>query len=138
MKIYRISESGDMFCRGYCPEFAIALHRLTGYPIYVFNEIETFEFEDDGNLLEEEDINYLLAHVAVKLPDGRFMDARGIRSEQEIGMNILGSDATPLPNYKLLPYSEDDLYAEQEIVEEVIDMAIDYIKKHKTLFNGIK
>tara|TARA_R110000824_G_scaffold148242_3_gene317873 strand:+ start:59057 stop:59467 length:411 start_codon:yes stop_codon:yes gene_type:complete len=135
MKIYKIAQHGDMFCTGYCPEFAIALHRLTGLPIYVFNEIEIDEDEIDDEYGIDE--NYILVHVAVKLTDGRFVDARGIRSEEEIASNLMASDTTPLTGYKLIPYTENELFDEQSIENEAISLADDFIKNNTKLFGGI-
>jgi len=113
----------DCFCRGYCAEFAIALHRLTGWPTIAFNEV----VKEDG---EE---YYNLVHTVVKSPNGKYVDVRGIRTEQEIANNLLATDATPLKDYKLENVSEEDLYASTEINEVAIEEAEFFISKHRKL-----
>jgi hypothetical protein len=49
---------------GHCTLMALALHRLLGYDLVLFNQFY------DGNMWR--------GHAAVKLPDGRFLDIAGI------------------------------------------------------------
>ena len=126
MNWYKISQKMDAnaFCRGYCTEFAIALHRLTGWPIVVFNEV----------VKEDDEYYFNLVHVAVKSPSGKYVDVRGARTEQEIANNLLKTDATPLKDYKIESVSEEDLYAATEVNEVAIEEAEFFISKnHKLL-----
>ena len=126
MNWYKKANNTDMFARGYCSEFAIALHQITNWPIYVFEEIEKDEDENE---------EYgLLVHVAVKTPDNRFADIRGIRTEQEISSHLLDSNLNQLTNYRITPYTQQNLEAEQDIDQELVSMATDYILKHKKAY----
>jgi hypothetical protein len=110
----------NKFCRGYCAEFAIALQRLTGWEMVEFCEIEK---EDDEEFL-------LMIHAACRTPDGKFADVRGIRSEQEISMNLMGSNLNPAKEYKTKNTTERDMENEQTIYEELINEATEYIIKN--------
>jgi len=125
MNWYKKSEelSADAFCRGYCTEFAIALHRITAWPIFIFNEV----------VKEDEEEYYNLVHATVKSPNGKYVDARGFRTEQEIANNLLATDTTPLEKYKIENVSENDLYASTEVIEEAIKEAEFFISKHHKL-----
>lgn len=116
------------FCRGYCPEFAIALHKATGWPIVVFNEL--IKDEDEG---EEYGV---LAHAACRSPDGRYADARGLRDEATIAANMLGSDAEPLKpgEWRVEDSSAEDLEASQEITEEALEQAYEFIRRNGKLW----
>jgi predicted nucleotidyltransferase/8-oxo-dGTP pyrophosphatase MutT (NUDIX family) len=116
------------FCRGYCPEFAIALHEATGWPIVVFNELVRDEAEG-----EEYGI---LAHAACRAPDGRYADARGLRDEATVAANMLGSDAEPLKpgGWRIEDSSVEDLEASQEIAGEALEQARRFIRRNRKLW----
>jgi hypothetical protein len=111
----------QMFCCGYCPEFALALHQTFNWPIYIFNEIQ----EDD------DDYFGVLIHATVKTPDGRFADVRGIRTEHEIAKNLMGSSWKQVDKYEVVAYTKIDLENEQIINPEVLAIAYEYISKNK-------
>jgi len=108
----------SMFLRGYCAEFAIALHQKTGFQIVSFDEIEG-----------EEELYYSPVHYAVKHPSGKYMDARGLRTEKEILSNLLSSNATPLSPDKvqIRELYVDDIEQETSIEEEALTLAEEYI-----------
>jgi hypothetical protein len=107
----------SMFLRGYCAEFAIALNEKYNHPIYVFEEI----FEDGYTGF---------IHYAVKHPSGKYLDAKGLRTEEEILKNLLLSDTTPATGDKVMlrKTSVEEIEATTEIVEEALELAREYIK----------
>lgn len=60
---------------GDCYLFAIALHRMYGYPLYA---VYLYYKEDDWDYLSE------IAHVLVKLPNGKYLDADGEIDEEQL------------------------------------------------------
>lgn len=110
----------DMFMKGYCAEFALALHEKTGYPIVSFEE-EDF----DGYTMS--------IHYAVKDPSGKILDARGLRTQDEIIDNLYKTDGTPAKpeEIQIRELSVNDLEAETEINEEAFEIAVNYLKKNK-------
>jgi hypothetical protein len=66
----------DQFLHGDCPIFAVALHRLTGYPIYGLVEFD----EVIGHTV--------LIHAYVKAPDGKLIDASGDESTVETILDV--------------------------------------------------
>lgn len=110
----------DMFVRGYCAEFALALHEKTGFPIVSFEE-EDF----DGYTMS--------IHYAVKDPSGKIIDARGLRTQDEIIDNLYKTDGTPATpeEIKIRELSVNDLEAETEINEEAFEIAVNYLNKNK-------
>lgn len=77
---YDLSEHN--FNCGDCDVYAIALHRIYGYPLYVVNG---YFKEDDWN--EEEGYTSYFnepAHIVVKLPNGNYMDSDGEITEQQL------------------------------------------------------
>ena len=65
------SDTEGKYCRGYCGEFAVALHRVFGYKLGGFYEKE----EDDWG------ITFGMIHVFAYHPKDKSLviDARGIR-----------------------------------------------------------
>lgn len=76
----RLGRSDEKYyMEGACPFFALAAHRLTGWPIAVLTDEEA-EWESFGS-----DKEYpLIAHVFVVTPDGMAFDAKGIRSIEDV------------------------------------------------------
>lgn len=103
----------------------IALHGVTGWPIVSFNEIDT---SDDGETYES------FVHFALRTPDGRYADARGIRTEAEIASNLLNSNARPLDNYTITDVTVRDIEYMANPEDEVTDMAIKFISSHRNLW----
>ena len=118
--------TADSFCRGYCAEFAIALHYETGWPIVAFNEVlwdESMEEEYTG-----------LVHATVRAPNGKYANARGMRTEAEIARSLLNSMAKPLDKYVTENITPEDLEAETTIYPEVVEEAERFIAKNKRLW----
>ena len=120
--------NGDQFCRGYCAEFALALHRITGWQVVAFNELE---YDDN----EEEEYG-IPCHYALRSPSGKYADARGLRTEKEIANNLMASDATPLQKYNVENLTENDLLASSEIIDEMVNEAEKFISKNRKLWGA--
>ena len=59
----------DWFNCGYCHVLALALHEITGFPMYLA-------------VNEGQDLTF--CHVLVQTPDGRFLDFNGLRYQEDI------------------------------------------------------
>lgn len=55
------------FMRGACAVFAAQVHRATGWPMVVYSNDKT--------------VDYWQGHVAVRTPDGRYLDASGVSDD---------------------------------------------------------
>lgn len=70
--------SDSFYMMGGCDIFAIASHRMLGYPIYA---IRGFYIEDDG------DEYYDTCHLVVKVADDLYYDIQGFKTEESIVEN---------------------------------------------------
>ena len=116
--------NADAFCRGYCAELALALHRYTGWPIAVFNEV----VKEDGEEFEN------FVHATCKASGGRYADARGFRGEQEIIRNLLGITGIKIERYSVSIVSEEDLENETNIDQDALEDAEFFIMKNLKLW----
>ena len=116
--------NADAFCRGYCAEFALALHEYTGWPIAVFNEVVDEDGEEFGNLV----------HATCKAPNGKYADARGFRGEKEIMGNLLGITGVKVKRHVVEIVSEDDLEGITSIEEAALEDARIFISKNLNLW----
>jgi len=66
---------------GDCDIYAIALHRIYGYPLYVVNG---YFKEDDWDEEGFTEYDREPAHIVVKLPNGNYMDSNGEVTEDEL------------------------------------------------------
>lgn len=124
LKTYKLFESDFNFNFGDCEIYAIALHRLYGYPLYVVNG---YYKEPDWD--EEMGWTAYLdepCHVVVKLPNGKYLDANGETSEEKLKKDCLFSNEVEY--IKIEPISEEEakyLYTgedKEDYIEEVINM----------------
>lgn len=125
LKTYKLFESDfDDFCFGDCEVYAIALHRLYGHPLYVVNG---YYKEPDWD--EEMGWTAYLdepCHVVVKLPNGKYLDAQGETTEDELKKDCLF--ANQVEYIKIEPISEEEakyLYSgedQEDYIQEVINM----------------
>jgi len=93
--------SKHSFNSGDCDIYAVALHRLHGYPLYVVR----------GHFLEDEwggerEWDFEDAHIVVKLPNGNFLDSSGESTEQE--MKDLSLFNNKIEKITLDPISESE------------------------------
>lgn len=124
LKTYKLFESDFNFNFGDCEIYAIALHRLYGHSLYVVNG---YYKEPDWNekmgwtaYLDEP------CHVVVKLPNGKYLDAQGEITEDELKKACLfGNEVEYI---KIEPISEEEakyLYTgedKEDEIKEVINM----------------
>jgi hypothetical protein len=73
------------FRQGDCDLYAVALHRLYGYPLYVVrNYYPNGEYEPDEEDYNLYGIDTEECHIVVKLPNGNFLDSDGEISEKKL------------------------------------------------------
>jgi len=107
----------EKYFGGDCPVFAVALHKLTGYPIY-------------GLVEYDEDINKtVLIHAYVKAPDGRIIDAIGDESTVEDILTEFPNsgevEEVPMTEQEVLSIGYDssnkpNLYQALEVAKQVL------------------
>lgn len=96
------------YMRGWCPYFALAAHDL-------------YDFE----------IVSVYAHFAVKLPDGRFMDMRGIMTQDQFLDGLGGNEIYPMSRDELIAEIETGHYKCGYFYEPELAKAKRLIKKLK-------
>lgn len=119
--------TSESFSRGYCPEFAIAMHETTGWPIVVFNEI----------IRDGEKEYAVMGHAACRSPDGQYADVHGLRDGESVAVNMLGSDVEPLnpDEWKIENSSVQNLEKTQNIDKAIVDKATSFIRMNGRLWN---
>lgn len=126
-----IESNTSMFTCGYCVEFAISLHKYTGWQLGIFKEIE----QDD------EDVYYSLIHAFCYAPNGMIADVRGLRTKSKVIDNLLYADTTPVnqDTTKLSEEKTTEIDLENEsgygLEEEALYKAALFIKNNKYLWN---
>jgi hypothetical protein len=120
-------KAGYNFNLGNCDLFARAMHRVTGYPIVV---IKGWTEEDDWDEDGETELVDEPYHVMVKLPNGKFRDADGEYTLEEL-TPYLGLDpdngikkvtAEPIEDENVIDVYGSD-YSDDEI-KKVTDLII--------------
>jgi hypothetical protein len=86
MKYLRTYEEMNFdFNYGNCNVYAIALHRLYDYPLYVVNlYFKEDEWEEQVELGDPYFYDHETAHVCVKLPNGKYLDSDGEFEEDKL------------------------------------------------------
>lgn len=114
-----------MFTQGYCAEYALALHNTTGFPIFVFEERE-----------EEQDpfddfVSWQFIHYVVKHPSGKYLDVRGLRTEEDILQNLLSFDGSPvdLDKVRVRETNPEEIEAEAFLNEDALRLAEKYLER---------
>lgn len=126
----------DRFTRGYCVEFAIALHQKTGWPLKVFVELEEPELSGDESPEEKQkaidERGFYLIHACCETPNGFLIDARGPRREKDIRKNLLLCDLRPAADFpelvELRSMTVEDLEANFGVEEEALSLATKLLK----------
>jgi hypothetical protein len=96
---FLIRELVGEFLHGQCYELSLAIQKSTGYPIFgLINRGGT------------------IWHTAVKLPNGKYLDARGELDEADLA-NFPGLDF----NYLLKEVSKEDLYNQRDVNGTIIN-----------------
>ena len=109
---------------GDCDIYAVSLHRLYGYPLYVIR----------GYFLEEEwggerEWDYEDCHIMVKLPNGNYMDSSGEATGNEMKRACLFGNK--IEKIKILPIDEQTALStfSCQDQEESIKQVMKYISK---------
>ncbi len=121
----------SVFSSGYCGEYAIALHEVTGYPIVVFEERRYDDFE------EEDYWSY--AHYAVRTPDGLYKDCDGVHTEDEIKAELLSATLEPLPpeDVRVREVSPEDIDEEAGVDEEALESARETLELSESCISAL-
>lgn len=95
-----MSKSGrgdvEFYMGGACPIFAIALHRLTKFPLAMLID-ETQPFHPSAF----SEASPTIAHVFVVTPDGRALDIRGIHTLEDLKSDYPDLDEPKIENVSL-------------------------------------
>lgn len=123
----RLNESSsDIFARGYCAEFALALHQITGLQIVSFDE----SIMDDDELYESS------VHYACRKGQW-FYDCRGKRRKAEIAYHLHDSNLQPLDKYTIRKLSSDDLenegFINDDALQQAYPLASEIARKYKLI-----
>ena len=115
------------FNSGDCDIYAVSLHRLYGYPLYVVRGWFKDEFGEDGEFDFED------SHIVVKLSNGKFMDSEGETTEAELRQNTAYSNDIQKITFE--PISEEEALStfSCENQEPAIKQIMNYIKSKKDL-----
>lgn len=110
-------------CVGMCGEFAVALHRVYGYPLAAF-----FEVGPDG--YDEGD--FTLAHAFAKHPSRKVVDSAGVRAKTAMKAETLTSGG----KLEEHPTTEGDIDAlsMSGLDEDVVAHAMDYVRAHPEVY----
>ena len=103
------------FTSGDCDIFAIAKHRVTGFPIYV---IRGYYYDD---VFEEE--VYEDCHIVLKLPNGNYLDYNGESTEEELKSDAVFNNE--IKYIKFVEISEEEasgIFSCQDQEEEIKDV----------------
>ena len=127
--------SKHKFNCGDCDIYAIALHRVYGYPLYVVNG---YYKEDDW----DEEAGYTEywnepAHIVVKLPNGNYMDSDGEVTEEQLKEDC--AFGNKIEYIKIEPITEKDamhVYSGED-QEEDIERVIKFIKSKSNISESL-
>lgn len=125
---------GFNFCfrSGDCDIYAIALHRLYGYPIYAING---YYKEPDWN----EEMGWTgyydeTAHLVVKLPNGNYLDCDGESTEEELKSQCAFGNKIEYIKFEEISENEAmDLFSYDPNKEEDIKNVMAYIQDNNKL-----
>ncbi len=110
------------FNTGDCDIYAVSLHRLYGYPLYV---VRGWFLEPEWG--GEREYDYEDSHIIVKLPNGNFMDSDGETTESDLRQNCaFGND---IEKITFEPVSEEEALStfSCENQEPAIKQVMNYI-----------
>lgn len=111
------------FNHGDCDIYAVSLHRLYGYPLYIVR----------GWFLEPEwggdrEYDYEDSHVVVKLPNGNYMDSDGETTESDLRQNCAFGNNIDKITFEQVSEEEALSTFSCEDQEPAIKQVINYIK----------
>jgi len=128
-------KSLNKYRMGYCAEFAVALHRLYGWPLGVFYDTD----KEDGEQYTT------LAHAFVVHPSGALVDSDGLRSkalvkgQAEAGLRMAEGLGASKGHF-ITEATATEASLEQESMEGVnaalVRQAMAWIRKHPDRYGG--
>jgi hypothetical protein len=120
---------------GDCDVYAIALHRVYGYPLYIVNG---YHKEDDWD--EEEgytEYDSEPAHIVVKLPNGNYMDSDGEVTEDQLKTDC--AFGNKIEYIKIEPITEQEamyVYSGED-QEEDIERVVKHIRNKEKISESL-
>ena len=138
LQSYKLFESKftDNFNCGDCDVYAIALHRVYGYPLYIVNGYHKEEDWDEEEGYTEYDSEP--AHIVVKLPNGNYMDSDGEVTEEQLKADcVFGNKVEYI---KIEPITEQEamyVYSGED-QEEDIERVVKYIKNKESISESLE
>ena len=120
---------------GDCDVYAIALHRVYGYPLYVVNG---YYKEDDW----DEDTGYTgyynePAHIVVKLPNGNYMDSDGEVTEEQLKADCAFGNKIEYIKIEAITEQEAMYVYSGEDQEEDIERIVKHIRNKESLSESL-
>ena len=131
---YDLSEHN--FNCGDCDVYAIALHRVYGYPLYIVNGYHKEEDWDEEEGYTEYDSEP--AHIVVKLPNGNYMDSDGEVTEEQLKADC--AFGNKIKYIKIEPITEQEamyVYSGED-QEEDIERVVKYIKNKENISESLE
>ncbi len=121
--------SKHSFTSGDCDIYAVSLHRLYGYPLYV---VRGWYLEPDLGQ-DEREWEYEDSHAVVKLPNGNYLDSHGETTEAELRQNCAFSNDIAKITFE--PVSEGEMLSIFSCQDQEADVqkVMDYLKKSNNL-----
>ena len=104
------------YTMGFCDEYAIALNKLDGSPIYVVR----------GYYDNEDEMGFVDGHVLVKVGEDKFEDITGIHSKQDIVNRMLWNE--DINSIDIVPISLEELKWIFNSSDEGVKEALEDIK----------
>ena len=121
---------------GDCDVYAIALHRVYGYPLYIVNGYHKEEDWDEQEGYTEYDSEP--AHIVVKLPNGNYMDSDGEVTEEQLKADC--AFGNKIEYIKIEPITEQEamyVYSGED-QEEDIERVVKYIKNKENISESLE
>jgi hypothetical protein len=121
---------------GDCDVYAIALHRVYGYPLYIVNgyfKEEDWDEEEGYTGYDSEP-----AHIVVKLPNGNYMDSDGEVTEEQLKAEC--AFGNKIEYIKIEPITEQEamhVYSGED-QEEDIERIVKYIKNKENISESLE
>jgi hypothetical protein len=109
-----MEEWGDdySFNSGDCDIYAVALHRLYGYPLYLVRGY----YEGDEEWVDERGYEYEPCHILVKLENGNYLDSNGEQTGDEVMENCYFSN--DVIGVEIVPVTEDIALSTFSVVDQ--------------------
>ena len=111
---------------GDCDVYAIALHRIYGYPLYIVNGYHKEEDWDEEEGYTEYDSEP--AHIVVKLPNENYMDSDGEVTEEQLKADCVFGNKIEYIKIEPITVQEAMYVYSGEDQEEDIERVVKYIK----------